>query len=245
MCVSRKSSPPSRWAFRMMGRAALVLVLLVRSVWYGSALRVAAPPRTGSPTRLSKGAFPEERFDRVPRQSLRGLWRLRRDCEGEIVDDVVLTLKAAGTFSAVFSPQVAADDATAARGAKFAAALRGRWYCDTANREVRLARFERQSPVEWYTGMPVDSDATLSAFEGHVTYGASEPEWIGRFEMWPMWPATHGFLPVPPLEAPRFDAGAAGAFTRPTTVYIYISQVPFLTKYLGLEFSTVSDSDVR
>ena len=36
---------------------------------------------------LYKGAFPELEFG--DRASLRGLWRLRRDCEGEVIEDVV------------------------------------------------------------------------------------------------------------------------------------------------------------
>ena len=56
----------------------------------------------------------------------------------------------------------------------FAEKLNGRWYCDGDDQELRLARFERQSPVEWYTGMPADRDAPLSPYSGHVTLGAHE-----------------------------------------------------------------------
>ena len=47
-----------------------------------------------------------------PRRSLAGVWRLRRDVEGDVIDDVIVTLSAAGssergrlqsgTFAAIF-----------------------------------------------------------------------------------------------------------------------------------------------
>ena len=157
------------------------------------------PPRIN--TQLREGAFPEPDFARG-RQSLRGLWRLQRTCEDEgDCQDIVVNLKASGTFTATSQGD---DEAMKA----FAEKLNGRWYCDGDDQELRLARFERQSPVEWYTGMPADRDAPLSPYSGHVTLGAHEPEWIGRFELTPLWPETHVWLPSPPLAAPNFRADA-------------------------------------
>ena len=158
------------------------------------------PPRCNR-IRLREGAFPEPDFARG-RQSLRGLWRLQRTCEDEgDCQDIVVNLKASGTFTATSQGD---DEAMSA----FAEKLQGRWYCDGEDQELRLARFERQSPVEWYTGMPADRDAPLSPYAGHVTLGAHEPEWIGRFELTPLWPETHVWLPSPPLSAPNFRAEA-------------------------------------
>ena len=158
------------------------------------------PPRCHR-IRLREGAFPEPDFARG-RQSLRGLWRLQRSCEDEgDCQDIVVNLKASGTFTATSQGD---DEAMKA----FAEKLNGRWYCDGEDQELRLARFERQSPVEWYTGMPSDPDAPLSNYAGHVTLGAHEPEWIGRFELAPLWPETHVWLPSPPLSAPNFRADA-------------------------------------
>ena len=113
------------------------------------------PPRCHR-IRLREGAFPEPDFARG-RQSLRGLWRLQRTCEDEgDCQDIVVNLKASGTFTATSQGD---DEAMRA----FAEKLQGRWYCDGEDQELRLARFERQSPVEWYTGMPADRDAPLSA----------------------------------------------------------------------------------
>ena len=101
------------------------------------------PPRIN--TQLREGAFPEPDFARG-RQSLRGLWRLQRTCEDEgDCQDIVVNLKASGTFTATSQGD---DEAMKA----FAEKLNGRWYCDGEDQELRLARFERQSPVEWYTG---------------------------------------------------------------------------------------------
>ena len=192
-----------------LARPARIVTLLLSAA---CALAPLAPRRRT--TRLSKGAFPEQEFSATPRRSLRGVWRLRRTCDEDRhgIDDIVVTLKASGTFSAAYFPSApAAEDVAKAREA-FAAKLSGRWYSDGDDREVRLARFERQSPVEWYTATPAD-DALLGAFAGHVTYGASSPEWIGRFEMEPLWPDTHAALPPPPERAPRFrNADAVGAW---------------------------------
>ena len=165
------------------------------------------PPRSNR-IRLREGAFPEPDFARG-RQSLRGLWRLQRTCEDEgDCQDIVVNLKASGTFTATSQGD---DEAMSA----FAEKLQGRWYCDGEDQELRLARFERQSPVEWYTGMPANRTAPLSAIRGHVTFGASEPEWIGRFAMEPLWPETHAALPrlpadraTKPFAAPAAAAGA-------------------------------------
>jgi len=159
------------------------------------------PPARSINTQLREGAFPEPDFARG-RQSLRGLWRLQRTCEDEgDCQDIVVNLKASGTFTATSQ----GDDETMKT---FAEKLNGRWYCDGEDQELRLARFERQSPVEWYTGMPAEPDAPLSRYAGHVTLGAHEPEWIGRFELTPLWPETHVWLPSPPLSAPNFRAEA-------------------------------------
>ena len=93
-------------------------------------------------------------------------WRLQRTCEDEgDCQDIVVNLKASGTFTATSQGD---DEAMKV----FAEKLRGRWYCDGEDQELRLARFERQSPVEWYTGMPSEPDAPLSNYAGHVTLGA-------------------------------------------------------------------------
>ena len=78
-----------------------------------------------------------------PRRSLAGVWRLRRDVEGDVIDDVIVTLSAAGssergrlqsgTFAAIFHGEDGAragggGDAAAARA--FAASMRGRWSLD-------------------------------------------------------------------------------------------------------------------
>jgi len=155
------------------------------------------PPRIN--TQLREGAFPEPDFARG-RQSLRGLWRLQRTCEDEgDCQGIIVNLRASGTFTATSQGD---DEAMET----FAEKLQGRWYCDGEDQELRLARFERQSPVEWYTGMPSEPDAPLSPYSGHVTLGAHEPEWIGRFELTPLWPETHVWLPTPPLAAPNFRA---------------------------------------
>lgn len=176
---------------------------------------LAPTSRLRPPSRLGKGAFPELEFAPdadAPRRSLRGLWRLRRDCEGEVVE-VVVSLKASGAFESSYHPRGGATAEVAARGRDFAGRLRGRWYSDSEDRELRIVRFERKSPVEWYTGAPVDGDSSLGSYAGHVTYGASEPEWIGRFQLAPLWPETHAYLPAPPAEAPAFAApGVAGAW---------------------------------
>ena len=166
-----------------------------------TAWTTGAPPRLRCPTKLREGVFPEPDFARG-RQSLRGLWRLQRTCEDEgDCQDIVVNLKASGTFTAACHGD---DEAMKV----FAAKLNGRWYCDGDDEELRLVRFERQSPVEWYTGLPTDPKLTLSHYAGHVTLGASESEWIGRFTLAPLWPETHAWLSSPPLAAPNFRADA-------------------------------------
>ena len=194
---------------------------LLALLWLAPSLALAPPAASRIRRRRvarGAGAFPEVEFASSPRQSLRGVWRLRRDCEEDAtaIDDIIVTLKASGTFSSAYFPLVEpADEAVAATMRTFAAALKGRWYSDSDDGEVRLARFERQSPVEWYTGMPANKTAPLSAIRGHVTFGASEPEWIGRFAMEPLWPETHAALPrlpaaraTTPFAAPAAAAGA-------------------------------------
>ena len=196
--VSAGSSSPFR-SMRLRGFLAAAAALGARAL---------APPRHRWPpaTRLREGAHPELPYG-TNRRSLRGIWRLRRDCEGVATEDIVVTLNARGEFSASYHPRGDVDEATAARHEAFAAAFYGRWYSDNEDdREVRLARFERKSPVDWYIAMPLDEDSPLTAYSGNVLEGAHSPEWIGKFEMTPLWPETHQLLPPPPIEAPPYNA---------------------------------------
>ena len=74
---------------------------------------LAPTSRLRPPSRLRKGAFPELEFAPdadAPRRSLRGLWRLRRDCEGEVVEVVVSLKYFVGTFALARAPPPAAVD---------------------------------------------------------------------------------------------------------------------------------------
>ena len=104
----------------------------------------------------------------------------------------------------------------------FAEKLNGRWYCDGDDQELRLARFERQSPVEWYTGMPADRDAPLSHASGHVTL-AHEPSGLAASRSWLAALARDAcvWLPSPPparrTSAPTPSPDRTTPSGRPTT----------------------------
>ena len=178
-------------ALRALSRCGYASALLATAIAWSP----PRPPRIN--TQLREGAFPEPDFARG-RQSLRGLWRLQRTCEDEgDCQDIVVNLKASGTFTATSQGD---DEAMKA----FAEKLNGRWYCDGDDQELRLARFERQSPVEWYTGMPAEPDRA-AALRGPRHARRARTEWIGRLT--PLWPETR-WLPSPPLSAPNFRAEA-------------------------------------
>ena len=93
---------------------------LLALLWLASSLALAPPAASRIRRRRvarGAGAFPEVEFASSPRQSLRGVWRLRRDCEEDetAIDDIIVTLKASGTFSSAYFPLVEpADEAVAA-----------------------------------------------------------------------------------------------------------------------------------
>ena len=60
--------------------------------------RARPPPEGGGDDDADAAVVPRGR-----RRSLAGVWRLRRDVEGDVFDDVLVTLSAAGTVSAVSS----------------------------------------------------------------------------------------------------------------------------------------------